>query len=331
MPVPNLTEIKYRGGQNDDFLEVAIDAGADASGIQIVVYHPNGSLLSTTQLNELQDTTFGRDLYALSAGLIRQGAVALAQNGALLDFVSFDRTVTAKTGPAAGATSRQISVSSGDEIHSDTDDALGSGDTNERAIPCFLAGTKIATRRGEIAVEDLRPGDHVMVRDGGFAPIRWIGSYCANARGDAFEMAAPIKIPRGAMGRGVPTRDLYVSPNHRVWMKDARFEMLFDEREVLIPAKQLVGWKGITQVSYVPTPEYFHILFDAHQIILSDGMLTESFHPSELSLDHFEHETRDELLRMFPELIEVAAKGSAARRCLKRHEARLAVQSKWVA
>ncbi len=152
-------------------------------------------------------------------------------------------------------------------------------DRNEGTIPCFLRGTLIATRQGEVAVEDLRPGDTVVVRDGGFAPIRWIGSYRANARGAGRELCAPVRIPQGAMGRGVPARDLYVSPNHRIWMRDPSFETLFEEREVLIPAKQLVGWKGIEQVCYVPDPEYFHLLFDQHQIIIADGMPTESFHP----------------------------------------------------
>ena len=204
-------------------------------------------------------------------------------------------------------------------------------DRNEGTIPCFLRGTLIATRQGEVAVEDLRPGDTVVVRDGGFAPIRWIGSYRANARGAGREKCAPVRIPQGAMGRGVPARDLYVSPNHRIWMRDPSFETLFEEREVLIPAKQLVGWKGIEQVCYVPDPEYFHLLFDQHQIIISDGMQTESFHPGELTFDQFEHEARDEILRMFPELINLAAYGDTARRCLKSHEAQQAVQAVWVA
>ncbi|MEP2532324.1 Hint domain-containing protein [Shimia sp.] len=252
----------------------------------------------------------------------------------MIDFVSFDRAVTANGGPADGMTSTQIGSTGNNQnesIQLDEDGNWVSGPINEGTIPCFLVGTKIATKRGEVAVEELRPGDMVVVRDGGLAPIRWIGSYTATARGSAFEKSAPIRIPRGAMGRGVPTRDLYVSPNHRVWMRDASFEVLFDDREVLVPAKQLVGWKGIEQVSYVPQPEYFHILFDRHQIIISDGMQTESFHPGELTFDQFENETRDELLRLFPELIELAAHGVTARRCLKTHEAQLAVRTKWVA
>ncbi len=331
MATPNLTEIKYRGGAADDFIEVSIDAGADVSGISIVVYHPNGSVRSTNGIGSYQNTIAGNDVYSLGAGVHKNGAVALIQDGVVLEFVSFDSAVTAVNGPTAGMTSNQIGSTGNNTNQSVQLDENGDwvvGPINEGTIPCFLAGTLIATKRGEVAVEDLRPGDMAVVRDGGLAPIRWIGSVRTNAREGWFEQNAPIRIPKGSMGRNMPARDLYVSPNHRIWMRDASFEVVFTEREVLIPAKHLVGWNGVEQVNYVPEPEYFHLLFDSHQIIMSDGMLTESFHPGEVTLDQFEHEARDELLRLFPELIELASFGDTARRCLKSYEVPLALQVK---
>jgi hypothetical protein len=334
MADPKFTEIKYRGGASDDFIEVSVDAGMDVSGVQIAVYHPNGNIRSTSGIGSFEDTMFGQDIYSLGTGVHKNGAVALVVDGVVIDFVSFDSVVTANAGPAAGTSSTQTGSTGNNQnqsVQRDEDGNWITGPLSEGTIPCFLAGTKIATRRGEVAVEDLRPGDHVMVRDGGFAPIRWIGRYTANARGAGFDKAAPIKIPRGAMGKGQPSRDLYVSPNHRIWMRDASFEMLFEAREVLVPAKQLIGWNGITQVSYVPQPEYFHFLCDAHQIVMSDGLLTESFHPAEVTLDQFEHEARDEILRMFPDLMQVATGGKTARRCLKGYETQLAMNARSVA
>lgn len=331
MAIPYFTEIKYRGSPQDDFIEVAIAEGEDVSNIQIVIYHPNGTVRSTHSIGAYEDTMFGNDVYSLSAGVHKNGAVALVQDGVVIDFVSFDNAVTASNGPAVGMTSTQIGTTgnnSNESVQLDENGDWVADTLNEGTIPCFLAGTMIATKRGEVPVEDLRPGDMVVVRDGGFAPIRWIGSVRRDARAEWFEQNAPICIPRGSMGRNMPMRDLYVSPNHRIWMRDASFEMFFAEREVLVPAKHLVGWKGVKQVNYVPDPEYFHLLFDRHQIIMSDGMLTESFHPGEVTLDQFEHEARDELLRLFPELIHLASYGDTARRCLKSYEVPLALRVK---
>ncbi|SHK21857.1 Hint domain-containing protein [Shimia gijangensis] len=332
MADPYFTEIRYRSNSSNDFIEVAIDEGTDVSGIQIVVYNPSGTVRSINDIGDYQGTMLGKDVYSLSGvGVFKEGAIALVQDGTVIDFISFDNEVTATGGPADGLTSTQIGSTGNNQntsVQLDENGNWTTGTLNEGTIPCFLAGTKIATKRGEVAVEDLRPGDMVVVRDGGFAPIRWIGSVCTNARGGLFEQNAPIRIPRGSMGRNMPARDLYVSPNHRIWMRDASFEVVFAEQEVLIPAKHLVGWSGIQQVNYVPEPEYFHLLFDNHQIIMSDGMLTESFHPGEVTMDQFEHEARDELLRLFPELIELASYGDTARRCLKSYEVPLALKVK---
>lgn len=331
MATPQFTEIKYRGNATDDFIEVSIAEGDDVSGIQIVVYHPNGTVRSTNGIGTYEDTMFGKDVYSLSTGVHKNGAVALVQDGVVIDFVSFDNIITASGGAADGLTSVQIGSTGNNQnasVHIDDSGDWTTGPINEGTIPCFLSGTKIATKRGEVPVEDLTPGDMVVTRDGGFSPIRWIGSFRADARGANFENNAPICIPRNAMGRGVPARDLHISPNHRVWMNEPSYEMFFNEREVLIPAKHLVGWKGIKQVRYVPEPEYFHILLDKHQIIMSDGMLTESFHPADATFDQFDHETRDEMLRMFPELINLVSTGDTARRCLKRYEVPLALKAK---
>ena len=72
---------------------------------------------------------------------------------------------------------------------------------------------------------------------------------------------------------------------------------------------------------------YVHILFDRHQIVLSDGIWTESFQPGDHSLAGIGSEQRDEILELFPELkTREGLEGyQAARRSLKRHEAQLLV------
>lgn len=139
--------------------------------------------------------------------------------------------------------------------------------TDTVVFACFLRGTRIATPYGEVAVEDLRAGDMVLTLNGGRSPIRWIGRRVL----DPLMMerprdAWPIRIRRGALTENVPHRDLLVSPDHCLLVQD-----------VLIPAKLLVNGTTIVQEERREPFEYFHIELDAHDIVLAEGMLTESY------------------------------------------------------
>ncbi|MCV2876756.1 Hint domain-containing protein [Rhodobacteraceae bacterium XHP0102] len=186
-------------------------------------------------------------------------------------------------------------------------------------VPCFVRGTMIATIRGVIPVEALRAGDKIITRDNGVQEVRWIGSRRVEAQGKM----APVQIAAGLFNN---TEALWVSPNHRILQAGTKVSVLFEEPEVLIAAKHLVGVAGIDRCPG-GVVDYFHILFDRHEVILSNGCWTESLHPGQQSLDGFEKEAADEILSLFPELAGaegVAAYGASARLVLKAHEAELA-------
>ena len=185
------------------------------------------------------------------------------------------------------------------------------------SVPCFVAGTLIATPAGERAVETLRAGDLVLTRDDGAQPLRWIGSRTIAATGDF----APVHIHAGALG---DHRALSVSPQHRVLIDGPLAELLFGEAEVLVAALDLVDGANVTrreggEVTYV------HLLFDRHQVIRSEGLETESFLPGPRTGSMFERPVIDEICRLFPQLDPDTGHGygSAARRILRRFEALL--------
>ena len=67
--------------------------------------------------------------------------------------------------------------------------------------------------------------------------------------------------------------------------------------------------------------EYFHMMFDRHEIVLSDKAWTESFHPGDVALDGMAEAARDEIFTLFPELkSDKSAYGSTARQVVKPHE-----------
>lgn len=184
-------------------------------------------------------------------------------------------------------------------------------------VICFVSGTLITTASGLVRIEDLSPDDLVLTRDHGFRPVRWIGSTKRPATGKV----APILIPEGTLGNA---RDLMVSPNHRMLMKGAEVELLVGHSEVLVAAKHLLDGKHVRQVEG-GTVEYWHILFDDHEIILAEGAWSESFHPGKEGLGTLCEDTRAEILELFPELDadHPDADRTTARMALKSHEAAL--------
>ncbi|THD84247.1 tandem-95 repeat protein [Aliigemmobacter aestuarii] len=198
----------------------------------------------------------------------------------------------------------------------------------ENVIPCFTPGTLIATPRGEVPVENLKPGDRVITRDNGIQEIRWTGHKAMTWRDlTANPHLKPILIRQGSLGNGLPERDTMVSPNHRILVANDRTALYFDEHEVLVAAKHLVAGRGVQEVDSVGTT-YIHFMFDRHEVVLSNGAWTESFQPGDYTLKGMGNAQRNEIFELFPELQtrEGLDGYAAARKTLKKHEARLLIK-----
>jgi len=142
---------------------------------------------------------------------------------------------------------------------------LGSDDY----ITCYATGTRIATARGEVAVEHLRAGDLVVTGHGGapLQPIAWIGRARARVAGHPNRAAvAPILIRAGALADGVPHRDLRVSPEHAMFLDGC-----------LVPARHLVNGTSIVQELWCPEVTYWHVELPAHGLLVAEGALAESY------------------------------------------------------
>jgi len=191
--------------------------------------------------------------------------------------------------------------------------AVGAGETDLRDgfpflnttfdIICFTPGTLITTPTGAIPVQNLKIGDLVLTADNGVQAIRWIGRRnLSGARLHACPNLRPVKISAGSLGRDLPDRDMWVSPQHRMLVNDATTSRFFGKDEMLSPAKGMCNGDSIFIDQSLNAVEYIHILFDDHQIIFANGAMTESFHPGQRSVDGLTVATRNELFGIFPEL-----------------------------
>jgi hypothetical protein len=146
----------------------------------------------------------------------------------------------------------------------------GNAGLTSDAIACFTRGTQIATPGGERPIETLRIGDLVLNAGGSARSVKWVGKaeYEAEALADPAIMsfARPVLFRAGALGEGLPVRDLAVSPMHGMLIDGA-----------LIPAAALVNGESILRSTPADGVEYYHVELDSHDMIVAAGVVSESF------------------------------------------------------
>lgn len=190
-------------------------------------------------------------------------------------------------------------------------------------IVCFVRGTLIETGDGQRPIEELQIGDQVMTRDNGLKEIRWIGStkLCSETLKKNPNLQ-PIRIRAGALGEGAPSKDLLVSPQHRVLVRSKIAQRMFGALEVLVAAKQLLKLDGIDIASDITDVEYVHFLFDQHEVVYSNGAETESLYTGPQALKSVGIAARDEIHALFPELKDPDYAPLAARELPSGRQAR---------
>ncbi|HET6238146.1 MAG TPA: Hint domain-containing protein [Acetobacteraceae bacterium] len=123
------------------------------------------------------------------------------------------------------------------------------------------------TDHGEVTVEDLRVGDLVpTVLGEAAAPIIWIGRREVDCGCHPKPRKVwPVRVAAGAFGLGRPHTDLFLSPDHAVYVG-----------EVLIPIRHLINGSTIAQVP-MDRVTYYHLELPSHDEVLAQGLPAESF------------------------------------------------------
>ena len=134
-------------------------------------------------------------------------------------------------------------------------------------VACFCPGTLIAVPDGAVPVETLRIGDRVVTAAGSARPVLWIGrrSYARHHAAGRADLQ-PVRIRAGALGGGLPRRDLLVSPKHAVLVRD-----------VLVPAGLLANGVSVLHDEQPGDVHYLHVELADHDLLLAEGAAAESF------------------------------------------------------
>lgn len=171
------------------------------------------------------------------------------------------------------------------------------------AAVCICAGATIQTVSGNILIEELRVGDLVKTADHGMQPVRWIGV----RKLDLIDLLVnpkllPVCITAGALGAGLPSTDLLVSRQHRMLLSSSLEDETSEKDTTLVAAVRLTEQPGIYIDKAVTAVEYYHVLFDQHQIIYANGAPTESLLTGKCALKALTPDAYKEIVTLFPEV-----------------------------
>ena len=187
-------------------------------------------------------------------------------------------------------------------------------------IACFTPDTRVLTPHGPRPILDLTAGDLVITRDNGLQPLRLT---MTADRDPTNAHHTPICIEPNALAPGVPTRRIWLSPQHRVLITGWQAELYAGSSEVLVPARAL---ENGTTIRTDPTGSrtYVHLLFDTHQVIETDGLASESLHPGEMARTALGGADKAELFALFPDLrTDTTGYGPTARHATTVSQGRL--------
>lgn len=141
---------------------------------------------------------------------------------------------------------------------------ISSPTASASTINCFAAGTRIATPEGDVTVEQLVSGQDILLAEGGTARVRWVGHQDVHPADGHL-----VVIRAGALGRGLPMRDLVVTGDHG---------MVLDG--YVINASALVNGHGIDWANPLRMPRtitVYHVETETHEALLAEGAPAETF------------------------------------------------------
>ncbi|MDS9468578.1 Hint domain-containing protein [Paracoccus sp. MBLB3053] len=136
-------------------------------------------------------------------------------------------------------------------------------------LQCFAAGTLIATPNGDKRVETLTFGDHVMTHDGREVPVKWIGRQTVHKIFTPAERFVPVRVKAGALGQGLPHRDLVLTADHALII-----DGLAINSGALVNGASIV-FEPIESLAERVT--YYHVETEDHDVILANGVPVETF------------------------------------------------------
>lgn len=171
----------------------------------------------------------------------------------------------------------------------------------EDAFCAFARGSLIETDGGPMSIEDLLPGDRVIIHDGSAQEVIWKGSTTIvpgrpDQRGRQHRLT---RIMADNFGVQRPLSGVIAGPSARLLATPGHMRAPSCGEQILTPITDFVDGMGVIETS-PPTPiEVFHICLRRHAVINVDGLQFETYHPGVKAVRVISHAMRALYLNLF--------------------------------
>ena len=181
----------------------------------------------------------------------------------------------------------------------------------ESAFAAFGRGTLISTTTGDVAIEDLQPGDMVNTSSGEPAEVIWIGS-ASFVPADVGRRTPLTRVMADTFGQGRPASFLTVGPAARVLQTPPHLRGEAHGKAMFTPLRSFVDGVNVIEITPPTQVRLFHLCLSRHAAINVGGLEMETFHPGSAAVRSVSHAMRDMFISMFPHISHVSDFGPLA-------------------
>lgn len=182
----------------------------------------------------------------------------------------------------------------------------------DTAFSAFARGTLLHSPDGDVAIEDLQPGDELWTSMGKPARVLWIGSSSYVPAHYDGERSSLVRIMSDSFGESRPESYLTLGPSARILQTPPHLRSRPGQSDLLTPVHDFVDMVNVIEIT-PPTPvTLFHIVLERHAAVKAGGLECETFHPGAHATRRVSHALRDLFLSMFPHISHVMDFGPLA-------------------
>jgi hypothetical protein len=187
------------------------------------------------------------------------------------------------------------------------------------AFAVIARGAVLETTHGQVAIEDVTPGDRIMTSSGRVEQVNWRGSVTLDP-GAMPEPLSLTRVPVDAYGPGRPATDTLFGPGairvHRAASVCARLSA----KAVLSPLAEFADDGAMFPITPRAAVEFFQLGFARQSGLLIGGVEVASLYAAQPGLDRMTPTTRAAYQSLFPQFLHVEAAGRALGPTLSREE-----------